>query len=426
MIHPMTWLANLLNFHKIQITPVKKTDEGVIIRIQNGKASLRGEFRAYKDRGMLSLSLNGVPLVKFHGDVYFCPTCEKLVSAGYGLNTCDNGLFFKLSDALNSPFESIEVSLETLKPLLGLLQDGYYLIADMELFPTDGNDSFFWNVTNTEKLNPASGPTHDRMSSCWGTPTPKYVLPTQSPRLFNEVRAQHYRNNTASRAVAYYTEGYLCALLDGHHKATAAALDGREVKSIVIVPEGSCSFPTEENNHEGKVYFTQQSYLTASELGCSIKQYAKIRSYWKRIEETSETFLTHVNHDFDDVQWPKYILNTAKHYYNVHLFSCIGWAGDISPTRLNRITGGNEEIETESLCHIINALYATKAESFVPFCIDMYKKGCEPEVLYTMFPVLAQIHSQEVEDFFVDFCVNDEGLRPRLTKIANDYFIVTD
>lgn len=422
----MTWLANLLDFHKIQITPVKKTDEGVIIRIQNGKAALRTEYRAYNDQGMISLSLNGVPLVKFHDDAYFCPTVEKLVSAGYGLNTCDNGLFFQLSDALNAPFESISVSMEILKPLLGLLQDGYYLIADMELFPTDGSDSFFWNITNKEKWNPATCPTHTIMSSYWGTPVPKYLLATQPPHLFNEERVQHYRSNTNSRAIAYYTEGYLCALLDGHHKATAAALEGKTVNSIVIVPEGPFHFPTECSNDDVKIYFTPQSYITPAELGCSFEQYTKARKYARRIEETSETFLTHVNHDFDDVQWPKYILNTAKHYYNVHLLSCIEWAGDISPTRLNRIMEGNEEIETESLCHIINALCATKAESFVPFCIDMYKKGCEPEVLYTMFPLLAQIHSQEVEDFFVDFSINDEGLRPRLTKIANDYFIVTE
>lgn len=34
---------------------------------------------------------------------------------------------------------------------------------------------------------------------------------------------------------------------------------------------------------------------------------------------------------------------------------------------------------------------------------------------------LATIQSEEIENFFIDFLVNDEKLRPKLTKIADKY-----
>ncbi|MCZ6067435.1 hypothetical protein O5258_18070 [Escherichia coli] len=32
----------------------------------------------------------------------------------------------------------------------------------------------------------------------------------------------------------YLPDSYLCVLLDGHHKATAAALEGRPLKTLVL------------------------------------------------------------------------------------------------------------------------------------------------------------------------------------------------
>jgi hypothetical protein len=37
------------------------------------------------------------------------------------------------------------------------------------------------------------------------------------------------------------------------------------------------------------------------------------------------------------------------------------------------------------------------------------------------FEYLATIQSEDVEDFFIKFLINDERIRPRLTEIANEY-----
>ena len=51
---------------------------------------------------------------------------------------------------------------------------------------------------------------------------------------------RHYeevlRSGGAPRAIAYHEHGFISALLDGHHKATAAARLGRTVNCLTIIP----------------------------------------------------------------------------------------------------------------------------------------------------------------------------------------------
>ena len=71
-----------------------------------------------------------------------------------------------------------------------------------------------------------------------------------------------------ARALAWYLpDSYLCVLLDGHHKATAAALEGRPLKTLVlstathfndeqqtlVFPGGECLHKTELQYHIPKL-----------------------------------------------------------------------------------------------------------------------------------------------------------------------------
>lgn len=97
------------------------------------------------------------------------------------------------------------------------------------MIPTDGNGKFFWSVGNEPVINKASCPMYHNGN--WSQNRPKYIIPTQPPRLFNKQVAEFYQNNDQYRGIAYYLDGYLCALLDGHHKAVAAAIERRTLKS---------------------------------------------------------------------------------------------------------------------------------------------------------------------------------------------------
>lgn len=129
--------------------------------MQNGKGMLKNKYGSHQHKGLFSLMFGGIPLTKFHDDEHFCPTCEKMISAGYGLDKCEDVTLVNMSDILNTPFENIQKSFENLKPLLGLLPTDYYLLSDEELYPTDGNDLFFWSINNIPKLNTATCPIYD-------------------------------------------------------------------------------------------------------------------------------------------------------------------------------------------------------------------------------------------------------------------------
>ena len=42
--------------------------------------------------------------------------------------------------------------------------------------------------------------------------------------------------------------------------------------------------------------------------------------------------------------------------------------------------------------------------------------------MYDIFKLLANVKKQQVEDFFIDYLVNDEKIRPEITRIVNNYF----
>ena len=69
---------------------------------------------------------------------------------------------------------------------------------------------------------------------------PAYLYPTQSNKYLNITRSREYCDiidkDNAPRAIAYYHYGFMCALLDGHHKAYAAAMKGVRLHSLIIIP----------------------------------------------------------------------------------------------------------------------------------------------------------------------------------------------
>lgn len=190
------------------------------------------------------IKLNGVPLAQ--KDSPSCPTCASLLATGYGINNVDCPEIRETRNKINSPFINLENSITDIKPILGLLQSGLYVIADVEAYPTDGNGHFFWEVNDTFTENPATAgiltQDYDYVNGI-----PAYLYPTQDTKLFDENRVEHYikiyeNYDKAPRTIIYnYTE-FISLILDGHHKACAAAKLGKKVKCLSILPYAGISY----------------------------------------------------------------------------------------------------------------------------------------------------------------------------------------
>ena len=215
----------------------------VLTKVSGGRGTLTSVwtdndiYDTFYNRAMLTL--NGEPLIQ--GEYPMCGTCEAMLARGYGIEKTNTPELSEIRDKINAPFTDLKTAAENITPVLGLLDDGYYVIADASLYPTDGEDHFFTNIV--DKLHPMSAATNYYFSDdfCGGTDAyPAYIYPTQSNSCLNIDRAKQYLDvidrENSPRAIAYYHYGFLCALLDGHHKAYAAAMKGVQLKTLVIVP----------------------------------------------------------------------------------------------------------------------------------------------------------------------------------------------
>ncbi len=226
---------------EIDATAYHWCNEALLIYVKNGLAALTNRSseydRDYSCKGQLLL--NGTPLIQ--GDYPGCPTCTAMLARGHGIEQADCPELLEVRDRINQDYVNIRTSAETLKPLLGLLEEGYYLLADVYHTPTDGKKQYFANVSDVlEQFMPAcdSYYNHEFLTVTDGFPA--YLFPTQSNACLNQKHAESYlermKRPNAPRAIAYYHCGFTSALLDGHHKAYAAAILGMQLPCLTIIP----------------------------------------------------------------------------------------------------------------------------------------------------------------------------------------------
>lgn len=241
-------------------------------RLYEKKAEIVGDY-VYNSQ----LMLGDIPLVQ-HVDP-MCPTCEMLISAGYGIENTGCAELREICDRINGDFVDIETSFEDLRPLLGILKDGYYMLADTECYPTDGGNinmdgKFFWDIDPKPKKYEAScdhiyvGEEDGCRLFTAASITPSFLYPTQSAAKYDPERAEYYRQRiqgeNAPRAIAYNDLCGMSALLDGHHKAAAAALNGQSVKTLVIIP---VQYRETVKGDKGRIVFSEGCTLSKEELG---------------------------------------------------------------------------------------------------------------------------------------------------------------
>ncbi|MDE6729746.1 MAG: hypothetical protein K2J71_03110 [Oscillospiraceae bacterium] len=215
--------------------------DAVLVRVIGGKSALTKIGSDDTDDYTVNsvLLLNGKPIVQ--GEYPICPTCSALLARGYGIENTDCKELQMIRKKINSAYVDLQTSVRNIEPILDLLDDGYYMIADAEIYPTDGSHHFFANVPDKLCHIEASCSgyyNHDFLTVVDGFPA--FLYPTQSNTVLNPERADYYVDkidkDNAPRAIAYYDNGFICALLDGHHKAYAAAKKGCPLSTLVIIP----------------------------------------------------------------------------------------------------------------------------------------------------------------------------------------------
>lgn len=234
--------------NEIDVSEYSWCKSAVMFRVQKGIGTITHHFGEEDENYCYNehLLINGTPILQANKPV--CPTCTGMLATGYGIENIDSPELKAVSECLNSDYINIMHSAEMLKPFLNLLEDGYYLLADVPHYPTDNHDTFFWSVPNELVYNNAfCDEYYNSDFSRQITGFPQYLYPTQSADMCSEKRVNEYveifKNNPAPpRALAYHEYGFISALLDGHHKATASAILGQQVNCLTIIDVSGCTF----------------------------------------------------------------------------------------------------------------------------------------------------------------------------------------
>ena len=226
--------------------------------VRNGKGTICEKYAPENEEYecFSQMQINGKPIVQ--SVIPDCPTCKGMLAAGYGLENVDCPELKAARESMNSEFVSITDSAEKIKPLLGLLSDGYYVLADTICLPSDGEGNFFYDVSSELRHYEAVCDAYycSWNMSCTGH-FPIFLYPTQSPSKIDSERVDHYvqmlnSDDNPPRALAYHYSGFMNLLLDGHHKACAAASLGKYVRCLTIIPADGCTFDTEQVVRKGE------------------------------------------------------------------------------------------------------------------------------------------------------------------------------
>ena len=134
-----------------------------------------------------------------------------------------------LRETLNGGCTQLEEAVPALSPLLELLPEGVYVLAESDAYPADGCGQFFWGVSDCLEPNPATALvwlSDDDYDYNYERIPPKFLYPSQRRSRLDMERVDYYKERFREDGplphglAVYVTEG-MSVLLDGHHKAAA-------------------------------------------------------------------------------------------------------------------------------------------------------------------------------------------------------------
>ncbi len=388
----------------------------IMFEVKNGKSALK-HICSDIDRDYCwksHLTLNGLPILQ--SDEPYCPTCSAVLAAGYGIENINCAELDEVRKNINSDFRDIETSFEILKPLLGLLEDGVYLLADVPHYSTNGDGKFFYDISNEPTSYKAA--CMDYYFSELLTPVssfPAYLYPTQSDKCINKERVEYYvdllkNSKNPPRAIAYHEVGFISALLDGHHKAIAAAALGLPINCLTIIKGFNCSHISPNGTVE-KLHFS--AIVIPNDIG----YYHKTDKKNSRVDIDFEKYnlIHNVPLDFTPKTEEYPTVEELTNIYAAHLENT-----EITDELIDGWFSKRDEKSMLYLKYVLIHLRFTdkpRAYQLAKRIVSDGSYGLPKEV----FKVLLKDKSEETENLFIDYIVNHSP-GDECWDIANSYW----
>ena len=401
---------------EIDVSEYRWCNEAILFHVKQGKGTLTHRMSEYDKEYYMhksQLLLNDKPLIQ--GKYSSSPTCEGLLATGYGIENIDSPELIKVRECMNSEYKGLKNALENIKPLLGLLDDGYYVLADAKLYPSNSEGDFFYNVPNELSVNYGTCEGYynsGSMFSGYFESQPAYIYPTQSADLIQEDRVDYYvdilkNNNDAPRGLAFYEQGFMCALLDGHHKACAASVLGDYFRCLIIIPPTSYQFGY--GGYKGED--SQVSAVNFAGITLDMDKGTLLKTYKAsvKIEEFDMPLYNLTGRKFPDKYLRTYPTLKVLAAVAQNALQLDGDVFEYAKTLLSNPDNGNEE-RFGCLLEYLSCERKKEAYDIARYTLDHYGDNYDfKEQQWYALWVMVKQPSEESERYMIDYMANHDA-----------------
>ncbi len=361
--------------------------------------------------------LDGSPILKWRQRGAAETAAENFLSSGKCVEMHENEILNILSPETGFEYEGA-ASFKKISGFLEMLETGLYILTEFDHFPADLNGRFFWNFAREN-----NGYRHIGHQTSPMAAYPAFLYPAFSEAMFREERVKHYREKISSgarlTALAFYFDEYASILLDGHHRAAASFMEGAKLSCTTVVPCSGYKFVNDITTHlcfagmavpvdAARPHMIDQSSISGERY--KLDKYAVLKLDAIASSETLREGL------IGDLK------SAAGFFPPLDIVEGSDIIGDFSDENIRVIIegDGSEKMILQDI------LFDTLAGFSDPRTFTIAKELALSEkhshIWEKVYRYLSNFKNGEVEDIFVEFMVRDDGARPHLAKIVNDYF----
>ncbi len=413
---------------ELDISKMINIKEAKVVYINGvGKFTEVSENNKDEDSYLRHIRLNDIPLVQINSP--YCQTCSSVLASGYGIENTDCEELEKIQKEINSNFISLEKSIKAIEPLLKLFETGFYMIADAECYPTDGEKNFYWDISNKLKDFPATGSAYlvEEEESYYVFNQPVYLYPTQTTDCYNKERVEYYIekfkncDNNEPRAIVYNFGEFINFVIDGHHKACASALLGKSLKCLLII------------KGEGYRDWNKKNYLKF--LGTEIEgdkisdKYRELAKFEINIPTKSVSIKEGC---VNKREWEQEYIESVKKFPDLIKYATIvndlvyekmEITDDLMEYYLKKFDRESQR-KVRIIIHNLEFSDKKKAQEFIiKYARASLRHKISNKLKVLMYEFLVKIKDNpEIEQVFIDYIVQNEDINDPILKIIGSYW----
>lgn len=407
-------------FHqKLEVSELNKINNtDILFKVKNGHEKLKMKYVKDENNNIKqAYFLGNTSLVMTNSQ--YCPTCSVLIQLAEGREKVDSNVI-KILNNINS-IQNIEDGFEKTKPILSLLEDGYYVLKEIELVPTDGEGNYFWKLDGVSQNYNASADLYYDCNCVTGLP--KFMVPSQGMECYNKERVDYYRERIRKGeklfGIAIELRGFMALLIDGHHKATAAYLEGKTLSCITVINPYLYRY---SNGEEGIRYLDEDIPFSKLNNGKEIKEFFNNRNSSQNNYDYNyqEIILENKCSNSINVSGPK------NEFVDYKTFALSTLAEDTSDNKILELLNYIGEDPIEELEYIFYNLEVSNKPKARKLCFKIIDKEEFQSLWGICINFLTQYSDEEVQDLFVNLLIENDPHNcigyDSIKNMIDDYF----